>query len=108
MGRTWLRRGIIAVVLVVVVAGTAAAQEKSRLSDQLIEQLATGLARLADAGTARVAAYFTPEPTPQVRAYLEGQGIEIIVTAAAPTAPAGTQPSPMGTAPMPAASAFAT
>jgi hypothetical protein len=108
MGTGWLHRSVIAVVLVVGVTGVAAGQEKPKLSDQLIDQLATGLARIAEAGSARMAAYFTAEPTPQVRAYLEGQGIEIIVTAAAAPAPAGAPPSPMGAGPMPSAPGFTT
>lgn len=108
MSRPCLRRNAIAVILVVGVAGAAAAQEKPKLSDQLIEQVATGLARVADAGTARMAAYFTAEPTQQVRAYLEGQGVEIIVTPAGPTAPAGMPPSPTGAGSMPSAPGFAT
>jgi hypothetical protein len=107
MDRGWLHRSVIAVTLVIGVAGAAAAQEKPKLSDQLIEQLATELARVAEAGSARMAAYFTAEPTPQVRAYLEGQGVEVIVTAAA-TAPAGTPSSPMGASPMPMAPGFTT
>jgi len=107
MGRGWLHRSVIAAVLMVGVPGAAVAQEKSKLSDQLIEQLATGLTRIAEAGSARMAAYFTAEPTPQVRAYLEGQGVEVIVTAAAATVPAGTPPGPMG-APMPSAPGFTT
>jgi hypothetical protein len=103
MGRGWLHQGAIAVVLVVGVAGAAAAQEKPKVSDQLIEQLATGLTRIAEAGSARMAAYFTAEPTPQVRAYLEGQGVEVIVAAAAP-APAGPPPA----SPMPPAPGFTT
>jgi len=103
MGRGWLHRSVIAVVLVVGVPGAAVAQEKSKLSDQLIEQLATGLTRIAEAGSARMAAYFTAEPTPQVRAYLEGQGVEIIVAAAAP-APAGPPPA----SPMPPPPGFTT
>ena len=104
MGRGWLYRSVIAVILVVGVPGAAVAQEKSKLSDQLIEQLATGLTRIAEAGSARMAAYFTAEPTPQVRAYLEGQGVEVIVAAAAAPAPAGTPP----TSPMPPAPGFTT
>ena len=108
MGRGWLHQGAIAVVLVVGVAGAAAAQEKPKVSDQLIEQLATGLTRIAEAGSARMGAYFTAEPTPQVRAYLEGQGVEVIVTATAATVPAGTPPGPMGASPMPSAPGFTT
>jgi hypothetical protein len=107
MGRGWLYRGVIAVVLTVGIPGVAVAQEKSQLSDQLIEQLATGLTRIAEAGSARMAAYFTAEPTPQVRAYLEGQGVEVIVAAAAP-APPGPPPVPMGASPMPPAPGFTT
>lgn len=107
MGRGWLYRSVIAVVLTVGIPGVAVAQEKSQLSDQLIEQLATGLTRIAEAGSARMAAYFTAEPTPQVRAYLEGQGVEVIVTAAA-MAPAGPPPGPMGASPMPSAPGFTT
>jgi hypothetical protein len=108
MGRGWLYRSVVAVVLVVGVPGAAVAQEKSKLSDQLIEQLATGLTRIAEAGSARMAAYFTAEPTAEVRAYLEGQGVEVIVAAAAAPAPAGPPPVPMGASPMPPAPGFTT
>jgi hypothetical protein len=89
-------------VLLAGIAGPSAAQEAPKLSDQLIEQLATGLARVAEAGSPRVAAYFTAEPTAQVRAYLEGQGVEVLVVASAPPAiapPAAVSPPP---APFPA------
>lgn len=95
MVQGWSRRWAIASVLVLGITGPTAAQEAPKLSDQLIEQLATGLARVAEAGSPRAAAYFTVEPTPQVRAYLEGQGVEIIVIASAPNAP-----PPMGASPM--------
>ena len=107
MGRGWLHRSIIAVVLVTGIASAATAEEKPKLSDQLIERLATELARVAEAGSAHMVAYFTAEPTPQVRAYLEGQGVEVIVTAAA-TAPAGTPSSPVGATAMPMAPGFTT
>jgi hypothetical protein len=107
MGRGWLYRDVIAVVLVIGITGAPGAQEKPKLSDQLIEQLATGLAKVAEAGSARMAAYFTTEPTAQVRAYLEGQGVEVIVTAAATTTPAGAPPGAMG-GPVPSAPGFTT
>jgi hypothetical protein len=96
-------------ILVAGLAGPAGAQEPPKLSDQLIEQLATGLARVAEAGSPRAVAYFTTEPTAQVRAYLEGQGVEVVVTggAVAPSAPApqaGIVASPM---PAPGAAAGA-
>jgi hypothetical protein len=108
MGRGWLYRGVLAIILVVGITGAPAAQEKPKLSDQLIEELETGLAKVAEAGSARMAAYFTTEPTAQVRAYLEGQGVEVIVTAAATTAPPGTPPGAMGPGPVPSAPGFTT
>jgi hypothetical protein len=108
MKRQWLREGVLAATLVSTLAVAAAAQEKPTLHDQFIEQLATQLARVAEAGSPRMAAYFTAEPTPQVRAYLEGQGVEIIVAAsgtATPAVPAGTPP-PLG--PIPPTPGFTT
>jgi hypothetical protein len=90
-------RGGIAGVVLAALAGTAAAQEPPKLTDQLIEQLAAGLARAADAGSPRAVAYFTTEPTAQVRAYLEGQGVEVVVTPGGP--PAGVTLPPPGAAP---------
>jgi hypothetical protein len=102
MSTHWFHESAIAVALVTGLAVGAAGQEKPKVSDQLMEQLATQLTRLAEAGSARMAAYFTAEPTPQVRAYLEGQGVEVVVTtapvAATPAASAGTAPQ---VAPMP-------
>jgi hypothetical protein len=82
-------------------ASPAGAQER-RLSDQLIEQLATGLARVADRASPRPVAYFGAEPPPHVRAYLEAEGIEVVL--GAPTgagAPPGGPP-PASTPPPPA------
>jgi hypothetical protein len=109
MSKYWLHESAIAVALVTGLAVAAAGQEKPKVSDQLMEQLATQLTRLAEAGSARMAAYFTAEPTPQVRAYLEGQGVEVVVTtapvAANPAASAGTAPQ---VAPTPPPAAFTT
>lgn len=94
----WSRRWAVVGVLVAGWAGPTAAQEAPKLTDQLIEQLATGLARVAESGSPRAVAYFTAEPTAQVRAYLEGQGVEVVVTAATP-APPGVTPAPSSGAP---------
>jgi len=85
--------------LVATMWGTASAQEPAKLSDQLIDQLATGLARVADSATPRAVAYFTAEPTPQIRAYLEGQGVEVVVTGGVAGAPATAGPPVMAAAP---------
>lgn len=84
----WMTLGVAVTGL----ASGAGAQE-SRLSDQLIEQLATGLARVAERASPRPVAYFASEPPPHVRAYLEAEGVEVaLVGATGAGAPAGAPP----------------
>jgi hypothetical protein len=106
------RRGqalALALGLGMVAVAPAAAQEAAKLSDQVIDQLATALARAADRSSQRPVAYFAAEPPAQVRSYLEGQGVDVAVLGASPAA-AVAVPAPAAAAPasapaIPAASA---
>lgn len=107
LGR-WLSVSIVAAVVVAGGVVAAGAEDAPALSDQVIEQLATGLARVAEGGSPRPVAYFSAEPTAQVKAYLEGQGVEVVVLASGgtPVAPppiAAPPPPPAGMAPAPPA-----
>jgi hypothetical protein len=108
LGR-WLSASVVASVVVAGMAVAARADDAPALSDQVIERLATGLARIAEGASPRPVAYFSAEPTAQVKAYLDGQGVEVAVlgsggmpafpapiAAPAPPPPAGMAPAPPG------------